>query len=122
MDLAGQWDVTDGWLQNPSRKTALPGKGKVFSLRRSIVVPEEWKGRPVRLQIDIPDDKISGIIVNEDGFILCGCFNPVGPRVDRWFKIGKENVIELYGRITSRDSGKESMVNYDIKSIKLEVY
>jgi hypothetical protein len=122
MDLAGQWDVTDGWLQNPSRKAELPGKGKAFSLRRTIVIPEEWKGRPVRLQIDIPDDKISGIIVNDDGLILCGCFNPLGPRIDRWFKVGKENVIELYGKITSRDSGKDSMINYDIKSIKLEVY
>ncbi len=122
MELGGKWEVLDGWLQNPSGKTELPGKGKAFGLRRTITVPEEWRGRPVRLQIDIPDEKIFAVMVNDDGFVLCNRYTPVGPRIDRWFKIGQENVIELYGKIHDSLAGKNSMINYEIKSIKLEVY
>ena len=122
LDLAGPWQKLDGWLRNPSADVTLPGRGKAFGLRRTVTIPKEWAGRPVRLQIDIANDKVNAVILNDDGVLLTGQFTPLGPRLDHWLRPGQENVIDLYGRISDRAAGKDSALNYDIKSIRLELY
>ena len=76
----------------------------------------------MRLQIYIANDKVNAVILNDDGVLLTGQFTPLGPRLDHWLRPGQENVIDLYGRISDRAAGKDSALNYDIKSIRLELY
>lgn len=53
---------------------------------------------------------------------LCSQFAPLGPRIDCWLRPGRENVIDLYGRISDHTAGKDSALNFNTQSIRLELY
>jgi hypothetical protein len=127
LELSEGWRVLEGWegdWQTQGREVNLPLKGPVFALKKTVHIPADWAGRPVRLVVEQGSldlqSTVGGAIINHDGYFRSSGWSPVGPRLDRWLKPGQDNDIVLLGQ-SHLELPTYKGFNADIRAIRLEV-
>lgn len=118
INLTGPWLKLESW-QKAGNEIKLPFKGKILGLQTKVMIPKEWKGHPVRIQVDsAKPGQLGGVMINNNGYFRTTDFSPYGPRIDAWLKPGEENLIELFG------TGHMKSYTFDaqLQAIRLLVY
>jgi hypothetical protein len=119
MELKTNWTKLDDW-QGGTEPLKMPVKTKLFGLKTTVTLPEEYAGHPVRLRVAGCLGETFGLLINDTGYLKRSetVASAVGERIDKWLKPGQLNSIEIYGR----NHRKGTPFNADIQTVFLEVY
>ena len=104
IDMRGEWTlVMKDFLTE--KKGKIPGRNFSRYMKKTVKIPEAWKGKNVYLKIVYPENTIGSIVVNGKSRSLSGNGHiPFGNRelfyVGDLIKPGEDNVIELWHRHT----------------------
>jgi len=112
LDLSGPWEAFRTFSDATPSVVSLPGKyGKAVALRRSVIVPADWKHGRVRIDYTTQKDRLTGVIVN--GHYLRRYHHFFGPRTDLditpWIVFGQKNEIILVGDREGREGSVDSV-------------
>ncbi len=116
------WRVSREWCDPAPGSGRLPFTGSALILGTEFEFPAAYAGRPVRLVIEFAEpgnrnSRVWGVLVNGEGYFRSEQFSPIGQRLDRFLKPGR-NTLELLGR--QHLKGQPTVLK--IKRVALEVY